>query len=284
MKTFLKQVSPVLAVAALALWYSACDQNPITQLVVLGRPLYGVDTSNVLVRFGSLDPDSNVTRYPITGLQLGEVILAIDFRPLDQRLYALSNASRIYVIDTQSGSAIQVGPSPFSPRASGNSFGFDFNPVLDRIRLHSDADQDLRLNPDTGGLAGRDSTLAYANGDLSSGFNPNVVGTAYTNSVAGAQVTTLYGIDSAFDALVILPNPNNGQLFTVGTLGVNTSDWVGFDISGRDNMAFAALYIGDPSGLSGLYTINLVTGAATFVGLIGTPGIHAPLRALAIAP
>ena len=284
MKTIPQQFYPLLAAVVLWLLCSSCDQNMIIQPAVLGRVLYGVDTTNSLVRFGSMSSGAITNRYRINGLQSGEIILGIDFRPIDQRLYALGSTSRIYVIDTTSGVAIQVGANAFSPMLAGSSFGFDFNPVPDRIRLHSDGDQDLRLNPDTGGLAARDSMLAYSANDLGAGFNPNIVGTAYTNSVAGATVTTLFGIDSNLDVLVTLPLPNNGQLFTVGTLGVNISGWAGFDISGRDGMAFAALFNGDPSGLSGLYTINLSTGMATLVGWIGTMGTDSPLRALAIAP
>jgi hypothetical protein len=53
----------------------------------------------------------------------------------------------------------------------------------------------------------------------------------------------------------------------VGALGVNTSDLVGFDISGSTGLAFASLT--PPTGAgSSLYTINLATGAATLVGTI----------------
>lgn len=284
MKTILQHFTRFTAVALLCLCFWGCDQDNIVQPVVLGRPLYGVDINNNLVRFGSMNPGVISNRYAIVGMQPGEFILGIDFRPLDQRLYALGSTSRIYVIDTLSGAALQVGPNPFTPLIAGNAFGFDFNPVPDRIRLHSNAGQDLRLHPDTGALAGRDSALAYAAGDVNSGFLPNVAGTAYTNSVANAQNTVLFAIDSNLDVLVTLPTPNNGQLFTVGTLGLNTSDLIGFDISGRDGTAYAAFFIGDPSGLSGLYTINLNTGAATLAGLIGAPGANAPLRALALAP
>ena len=71
--------------------------------------------------------------------------------------------------------------------------------------------------------------------------------------------------------------PNNGTLNTVGALGFNTSDLVGFDISGASGVAFASLTT--PAGnFSQLFTINLATGAATLVGNIGG-GI--PLVALA---
>jgi hypothetical protein len=88
--------------------------------------------------------------------------------------------------------------------------------------------------------------------------------------------TTLYDIDSVLDQLftqgsVNFPpgiSPNTGTLFLVGSLGVNTSDLVGFDISGSSGVAFASLTPATRAG-SSLYTINLATGAATLVGSIG---------------
>ncbi|MBN8249545.1 MAG: DUF4394 domain-containing protein, partial [Verrucomicrobia bacterium] len=53
----------------------------------------------------------------------------------------------------------------------------------------------------------------------------------------------------------------------VGALGIATTDAVGFDIS-RGGIAYAALTDAQTQ-LSGLYTINLGTGAATWVGQIG---------------
>ena len=56
----------------------------------------------------------------------------------------------------------------------------------------------------------------------------------------------------------------------VGALGVDTGDNVGFDISGTSGIAYAALTV---TGVAGLYTVNLATGAATLSAAIGGPGI-----------
>jgi hypothetical protein len=56
-------------------------------------------------------------------------------------------------------------------------------------------------------------------------------------------------------------------LTTIGALMVDTSDLVGFDISGNSGIAFASLTLSD--GFSDLYTIDLATGAATRIGDIG---------------
>src|SRR4029453_12592543 len=116
----------------------------------------------------------------ITGLQAGETVLGIDFRPATGGLYALGSTSRLYTINPTTGAATQVGAAG-AFTLSGTAFGFDFNPVVDRIGVVSDADQNLRLIPDTGALVGvADTPLAYATGDPNFGLNPNVVGAAYT--------------------------------------------------------------------------------------------------------
>ena len=107
-----------------------------------------------------------------------------------------------------------------------------------------------------------------------------MVGVAYSNNFGGAAQTTLFGIDSGRDVLVRQggingsPTPNGGQLTTLGPLGVNTIDDVGFDISGVTGIAFASLTsrVGPLDTSSDLYTINLSTGAATLVGSIGQFG------------
>jgi hypothetical protein len=132
-----------------------------------------------------------------------------------------------------------VGATPFIPALAGASFGFDFNPTVDRIRVTSDAEQNLRLNPDTGAVAAVDTNLAYAAGDPGAGTNPSVAGSAYTNNFAGATSTTLYDIDNARHALVTQNPPNDGTLTTVGALGTN-NEAVAFDI-GDGNIAYAVL-------------------------------------------
>src|SRR5262245_18658405 len=164
--------------------------------------MFAVTVNNTLLNFNPGAPGViNSSRF-INGLASGENVVGIEFRPADGRLYALTSASRLYTINPASGFAAPVGAS-FAPALSGQSFGVDFNPVPDRIRVVSDADQNLRLNPNNGAVAGMDTTLAYATGDPNAGVSPNVVGSAYTNNFAGATATTLYGIDSNFDTLVM---------------------------------------------------------------------------------
>ena len=247
-------------------------------LALTGRaeagPLIGLTTTGNLVSFDSATPGSIGSNVAVTGLQAGESLLAIDRRPANGLLYGLGSTSRIYTIDTTTGAATSVG-IPFAPALSGTSFGFDFNPVPDRIRVVSTDTSDFRLNPNTGVLAGTDTPLTYAAGDSGAGFAPRVVGSAYANNFDGTLVTTLFGIDSNRNVLVMqggpdgVPSPNAGVLTTIGDLGFDTSDLVGFDISGPSGDAFAAM-TPPTGGASQLFTIDLATGAATLIGTIGT--------------
>ena len=232
------------------------------------EPIVALTSDNRLITFDSAAPATSTETVTITGVASGETLVGIDYRPATGTLFAVSSAGRIYSINSDTGVATGVGTAP-QFTVNGTSFGVDFNPVPDRLRITSDAEQNLRANPNDG-TAIVDGPLAYGATDANTGANPNIVGSAYTNSFAGAGATTLYNIDSNLDILTIQNPPNNGTLVTVGSLGVNTSDQVGFDISGRTGIAYASLTVG---GVSQLYTINLLSGAATATA---TPSAIAP--------
>lgn len=247
---------------------------------------YAVTASNRLISFPAGQPGNVQRNVAITGLGAGENVVGIDFRPATMDLLALSSASRLYRLDTQSGAATAIGSSAFSPALFGNAFGFDFNPTVDRIRQVSDLEQNLRLNPITGGVAGTDTALAYDLADAQAGADPNVVASAYTNNFAGSTVTTLYGIDSATDSLVLQGSlnsapvsPNAGTLFTVGALGLDTDANANLDIS--DLGGVLATLTAPGASSSTLHRVNLTTGAATLIGTIGGGEI---VRGFAIEP
>src|SRR5262249_41711010 len=223
------------------------------------------------IRFTAANPSVIKSSAPVTGLISGDTIVGIDFRPATGQLYGLGSGGRLYTINTTTAVATLVASlaadpadltSPFTT-LSGTSFGVDFNPVPDRLRVVSNTGQNLRINPANG--------LVTTDADLNPG-TPNIVGAAYLNSFDGATATTLYDIDSVTDSLYIQNPPNNGTVTQVGVgLGVgNITDVLGFDIqplSGGGNAAFAAMSTNGTS--SSLYTIDLVTGIATLVGSIG---------------
>lgn len=243
--------------------------------VASAETLYGTDDSNALYRFDSANP-AGATKVSITGLQSGETLVGIDVRPATSVLYGVGSSNRVYTINTTTGAATQVGAAG-AFTLSGTRFGVDFNPVPDRIRVVSDADQSIRLNPNDGSLAGTDTSL--------SPVSSSVVGAAYDRNfprggppATDPTPTTLFGIDNAAGTLVRIggvdgsPSPNGGVVTTIGSLGLGTglNDRLNFDISGT-GIAFASVQNG-ASGATNIYSINLATGGAMALGTVGNGG------------
>ena len=231
----------ILTAALVATFASA---TPVWAVTV-----FGIDLSGRLVTFDSATPATITSTRAITGA-IGSAILGIDFRPATGELYALGGNSQLYTIDTTTGAATAVGNQIAG--LSGSNFGFDFNPTVDRIRLTSDTGQNLRLNPATGAIAASDTGYTYAGGGT-----PTITAVGYTNSVAGATSTTLYGIDYTLNTLALINSPNGGQISTVGSLGFDVDADASLDIT-SGGQAFLS------SGF-GFYNVNLTTGAATLV-------------------
>ncbi len=242
--------------------------------------VYGVTLDQTLVSFDSAAPGTLLSGVPLTGLQANEVIRGIDLRPATGVVYGLGSFNRLYTINLTTGAATQVG-STLTPSLNGSSFAFDFNPTVDRIRMVSDADQNLVLNPNTGTVQATSPAPVYAAGDVNFGQNPNLVHAAYTNNFAGATSTTLFVIDTRLDALARL-NVATGAVTTVGSLGLGNgvNDMGGFDISGQTGIAYAGVRNSLLSSTS-FWTINLATGQGSLLGEVGGGSI---LTAITVVP
>lgn len=244
----------------------------MTASPTIAATIYGLTTTNGLVAFSSSNPGAISSSISVNGLQGGENLVGIDFRPADGNLYGFTNAGRLYTINTSTGGATLS--ATLGTALNGTAFGTDFNPVVDRFRIVTDARQNLRLTPGTSATS-TDGTITYNAADPNAGATPALVGSAYTNNFPGAPSTTLYGIDLSTGLLVTQIPPNNGILNTVGALGVSFNSLTGFDIN-RDGIAYASLNSG-ASGVTNLYTINLTSGAASLVGAIGGSSLVADI-------
>ena len=231
--------------------------------------IYGLTTQNSITVFDSAAPSASLDGGKIRGIEAGESLVAIDFRPATGQVYAVGDFDNIYTIDQSSFAATLVGNFA-PPSLRGTSFAFDFNPAFmggEFARIISDTDNNRVVSGDTGQyLAPVEKTpVFYAAGDPNQGQNPNIAAIAYSNNVAMATSTQQYGIDATLGVLTTVAN-NAGTLQTIGSLGVaGLSNELGLDISGGTGIAYANLQNGPNSGL---YTINLATGTATLVGQI----------------
>lgn len=226
------------------------SQKVIDLAIPTDAVAYAIDATNMLQIFNPSKPEP--VSKAITGLQNGEGILGIDFRPLNGQLYALGSSSRIYTINLGTGAATQVGSGILSTPLIGTEFGFDFNPTVDRIRVVSDMGQNLRLNP-------IDGTVAAVDGIINPG-TPALSSAAYTDNFAGATTTSLFVIDHNTDKLYLQSPPNAGTLVERGALGINITSNNGFDIGSKSQIAYLVASVGSETKI---YTVNTSNGSAT---------------------
>ena len=272
--------------------------NTDNELLTLQRP------AQFFAAEGATGQDRNrrlgtQTRVPIAGLADGEFLVGIDFRPSNGLLYAVGRIGadpaalgQLYTIDLDSALATAVGARNIP--LNGSSFGVDFNPVPDLIRIVSDLGQNIRIRPADGIVAGTDTNLAYpAVGDPNSGRTARVVAVAYTNPDTDPQTNTvLYDVDvnraddgdpiRVGDVLDIQVPPNGGVLNTVGRLGIDADDLVSLDI-GPNHEGLAAV-LPASSAFSRLYFVNLGSGDATDLGQIGAAGEQIVGLAIQLGP
>ncbi len=228
-------------------------------------------SSGTLVRFSPASM-SDGNEVAVLGLQAGEEILGIDFRPTDGALIAatrigtMGNLIRINPVTGDVTRLTRTGATGLT--FNGQQYGVDFNPVPGALRIVGDNDENFRIV-----FSGPERLSYTVNVDTTLAPAADVVAAAYTNNFTGTPVTTLYNLDATADTLVTqggvdsATNPNAGGLATVGALGVDFDARAGFDIDGVTGIALAALNVsGAPS--TGLYAVNLGSGEASCVGTI----------------
>jgi hypothetical protein len=233
------------------------------------RILFATDTRGNLLAFEA-DSPRRVRSTAITGLPAGVALRGIDFRPATGDLYALGSDKVVYRVNVRTAIAVAEGPAfePAPNALNSQNIGFDFNPTVDKIRVTSDADDNIRLNPDEGSLLSKDAALTSTPPS-----DVMVVGSAYTNSsftAAKPTVTELYALDVAPspDKLWIQRPANNGTLIMPVSLTFDLGKNAGFDIAGSKNVGYVA---GTRAGRSSaeLWRVDLATGQTRSLGRIG---------------
>ncbi len=256
-----------------------------------GLPAVALDATGAnLVRILTNTAGGGSAAVAITGVDAGEVLVGIDYRPATGQLYGLgvnagADTGTLYLIDPQTGAATAVsaiGAVTYAgtdlPTAA-TGYGFDFNPTVDRVRVTTGSGLNFRINPDTGAPVGAAPDTAVTGLPVGS---TGVTGTAYTSSFGGATATTQYTLDAGSDSLFIQgavapPGPNggvqSGQLpIRLNGAALDFTAVNGFDIpggvavttsgSGAIGTGYALLTVG---GTTGLYAIDLATGNATLL-------------------
>lgn len=261
----------------------------------LAERIYAVDEVGNLIRFDSASPGVIESSVPLTGLELDSYrdLAALDFRPATGRLYALvdqvsgigipppgAEHCDLYLIEPETGASFLLGIDDALTEPWVRK-GFDFSPVDGEIRIVDQFGSNLRMSPQTAEVSADTPLDPYI----------SAVGLAFNHNLAGAISATAYALDSETYDLVRIggldgtPPPHGGAVTVVGPLGLAFSEFAGFDIS-PSGTAYAVLSPPNQPGVPGpsqLYTLNLATGAATLVGIVGpSPGLRTV--AMAVAP
>ena len=249
----LKHSSPkTLLGAALAL--TALSSQAVT--------LVGITSSNQVARIDTANVAA-ATSTAISGLEAGDRFVGIDLRPGNNTIYGVTLSNKLYTLNEFTGAATFVAGLSTSIVHPSLGYGIDFNPAADfsgatSLRFVSSAGDNYAINANTGAV-----TVATS---IAAGFS----GVGYTNSTPNPTFApaapSLYYINSNSDTLSVATSAfNNPTINSVGSLGVDVLRANGFEVL-ANGTAYAGLNVDGSSLTSGIYSINLATGAATSMG------------------
>jgi len=202
----------------------------LTASAAHAEPIYAYKVaSNRLVGFDSARPAVVTSDLPIFGLVAGETLAGIDFRPQNGLLYGLgvnatADTATLYCLSIRTGFAAPVGTASGItladagsvtidlPDPATQSYGIDFNPAVDRVRVTTGSGLNFRINPNNGVLVDTNGGVLGAQPDsnINGSGVTGVAATAYTNNQPNNNVTTQYTLDDASNALYIQNPPNTG--------------------------------------------------------------------------
>jgi Domain of unknown function (DUF4394) len=235
----------------------------------------GLTTDGRLVRFDADSPQRTRDLGKVRNLTGDQSLVGIDHRVQDGKLYGVGNAGGIYTLGAGDARATKVGQ--LTVALSGTSFGVDFNPAANRLRVVSNTGQNLRHNLDDAAatmppLAG----MTMADGVLNvppATTTPvmGIAGAAYTNNDLDPNTaTTLFDLDTAADQISVQSPANGGALAPTGKLLVDAGPVAGFDIYSRNafgatqsNHGFATISV---LGRYSFHKVSLLTGRASRIG------------------
>lgn len=258
--------------------------------------MVGITNTNSIFTMANVSSPSSISGpYTVSGVTSGQVLVALDYRPSNGKLYALGYDStaamtQLYIISNSGTtySANAVGSALTSIHlGSTTNASFDFISTTDeQIRIMGRNGNTYLMNANSGTIiiTGTGST-SFASGDVHALASNTMAATAYTNSFYGSDATTQLGYDAVnnvlvkFDAASFADGFNNEQ-FTIHSVGMSTGALISagssigmdavYDTANNTNMVYMSA-----SSVLGthLYSYNMgtgTTGTMTDIGAIGS--------------
>jgi hypothetical protein len=246
----------------------------VNDLAVLAVPatMYALTQDRRLLRFKNHAPGAVLGEVAITGLAdqgAGELLHVIALRASTGQIYALSDRARLYTLNPLTGQASLLNDLG---TLTGGSFGMDFDPGTDQIRIVSDTGLNWRVHPET--------FVVTEGANLSQGGVASVAYSHLPPSGSGQTLftttTTNYGFIGGRGGT---PSPDNGVVNVIDPISFDPPQQLGMDFSVADNMALIA---GRISGTDGLALLNSYNGNVLPVDPI--PNSGGAIIGLAFAP
>ncbi|GAB7050923.1 DUF4394 domain-containing protein [Catenuloplanes indicus] len=267
----LKKILAAAAVMAAATTGIVVSQPAASQAATPSLMAYGLLTDGQrMLTWKTDNPGQNDWVRRVVGLSTDTSLIGLDFRVLDGQLYGVGNYGGIYKITLPPAVAAptlaKVGQ--LSVALSGQSFGVDFNPAADRLRIVGNHGQNLSYDLNTNTTTAQTGLTDGNTGQTATG----ITGVAYTNNdLSNTTATLLSDVDTVKNQLSLQNPPAGGMLFPIGQFGVDPSLNSGFDINttvsnGRAvaNTGFA-VFVDPITLISTEYQIDLTSGLATRV-------------------
>lgn len=190
------------------------------------------------------------------------LLTAIDRRPLDGRIYALTGLTemtdRMSLLPLPPGATRtadfrqDVVEVPLDlPLPEGAMIAFD--PVQDNIRAVTAQGRSFRVDPDFGALREDVRLTAWAGRGT-----PLFSAAAYARAVPGAPRAALYLLDLGQGALHVEDPRQPGRVEYIGELGVSLRELSAFRIFSTPDGADTAILVDG----NRIYTVDLLTGRA----------------------
>ncbi|MDF2096072.1 DUF4394 domain-containing protein [Aquibaculum arenosum] len=219
-----------------------------------------------------LDLDSGVIgeRRRLANVEdLRGLLLALDRRPSDGRIYALTGLTEM--TDRMSLLPLPPGATRSADfRQQVNEVGLDlplpenaliaFDPVQDNLRAVTPSGRSFRVDPESGALQA-DVSLSLWDGR----GRPRLSAIAYARGLPDARQAPLYLLDVGQRALHVEDPREPGRVEYIGALGIDLRELSAFRIFSTPERGDTAILVDGHR----IYTVDLLTGRAWDRGSFG---------------
>ena len=149
-----------LVILALGLLASGCDTH---------RNAYALTSTGQIVKFSTTEPTAIDNSVNVSGLDTGESLVQLAFRPATSAYYGVTSDNRVGTVDPETGAVSIISTTPFTTD-NLSSVAIAFDPVNDQLRVTANSTassttrENLRVDPDDGSLLNRSTDLFYETG------------------------------------------------------------------------------------------------------------------------